>query len=236
MKSTFRSYGPAALCRMDRSLVRMMAHDVNCMRLAVPACTTILAGSILYGAAFGAWRAPAQALYSAAKMPVLIFSATLVSSLINIMLAQAMGSGLSSRQVWLCILTSLAIACALLGAISPVLFFFATQVPPPEAPNAAAVYRALLLANTATVALAGVAGNVRLYQLLKALTGPGKVALRVLLTWIVVSGLVGCELSWVLSPFLAKPGIAIPLINPDAFNGNFFEYLLRALRELPGGN
>jgi len=43
----------------------------------------------------------------------------------------------------------------------------------------------------------------------------------------VEDGFVGCELSWILSPFLAKPGISVPFINPDAFRSNFFEYLWR---------
>jgi hypothetical protein len=235
MKHPFRQYSPAALCLMDKNLVRTIADNGNSRNLATSACLTILIGSMIYGAAFGAWRAPTQALFSAVKMPALIFSVTLASSIINVMLAQVLGSGLSYRQVWLCILTSLAIACALLGAISPVLFFFIMQVPPPEAPNAMSVYNWVLLTNTTIVGIAGIIGNVRLYRLLRTLTKSPAMAARVLTSWILVSGLTGCELSWILSPFLAKPGIPIPLINPDAFNGNFFEYVFRALGFSLGG-
>ena len=153
---------------------------------------------------------------------------------INIMLAQVLGSGLTSRQVWLCILTSLAIACTLLAALSPVLLFFELQLPSPDSPGAMSIYQAVLLVNTAAVGIAGIIGNIRLYRLLRAMTKSTAVAARVLTSWILVTGLTGCELSWVLSPFLAKPGIPIPLINPDAFNGNFFEYCFRTLRALAG--
>jgi hypothetical protein len=103
--------------------------------------------------------------------------------------------------------------------------FFALQIPGPDSPNAMSVYRLLLPAHTAVIGLCGIIGHVRLYQLLRSLTGSTALARRVLGVWILVAGMAGGELSWVFSPFLAKPGIPVPMWNPDAFHGNFFEYL-----------
>jgi len=217
---------------MDDTTVRALAEGRDSGALVWACLATVIVGSACYGAVFGLWRSPVQAAYSAFKMPGLILAVTLGSAAINSMLAQVLGSGLSLRQVCACILLSLAIASALLGALSPVMLFLVLQVPPQDSPQAMTVYRLLLVGHTAAIGLSGIVGNVRLYQLLVALTGSRTISIRVLTAWIMVSGLAGCELSWVASPFLAKPGIPVPLWNPDAFNGNFFEYLWRAMGEL----
>lgn len=146
--------GPAALCRMDRDIVGVIAADKDCGRVIAGACLTIL-----------------------------------------------------------------------LGSMSPVMLFFASQCPAPGARNAMSVYRVLLFAHTAMVGLCGIIGNVRLYALLKALTHSTGKSLRILLSWILVSGFAGCQLSWLASPFLARPDVPVPFLNPNAFRGNFFEYL-----------
>ncbi len=213
---------------MERGLADAIASNRGLGPLILSCVLAIVAGSSLYGAAFGLWRSPLQAGLSAVKMPLLLVSVTAASGVINGMLAQVLGSGLSLRQVWTCILVSLAVSAILLGALSPVALFFACQAPPPDLPGALSTYRMLLPAHTALIGLCGIIGNIRAYRLLTAIPRAAPVAGRVLLSWIAVSGLTGCELSWVLSPFLAKPGLAVPFINPDAFNGNFFEYLWRA--------
>ena len=223
-----RLCNPAALCRPDGELILAARGGHVTGGVALAAALAIVVGAALYGFTFGVWRGPLQGLYSAVKMPLLILSVTAGSIAINTMLAQVLGSGLSFRQVSLCILLSLAITAILLGALSPVLLFFALQCPPPGTPGDQSAYRGLLLAHTSVVGLCGIVAHLRLYQLLKTLVGSTAVSLRVLTAWIIVSGLVGCELSWVLSPFLAKPDVPVPFINPDAFSGNFFEYVWRA--------
>lgn len=224
-------YGPGALCRMDSELLEAVALEKDQWRVILGASATILLATLAYGFSFGIWRSLEQACYSAVKMPILIFAVTLTSSVINTMLAQVIGSGLSYRQVWVCILLSLAVAAALLGSLSPVLLFLCIQLPPQDAPNAVVFYRVILLTNTALVGACGILGNIRLYRLLRGLNKPPAVAGRVLLSWILVSGLLGCELSWFLSPFLnsnpADPAVPVPFFNPDAFNDNFFEYVWR---------
>lgn len=214
------------LARFDETLVRQLKAG-TCGPVAVSAILVIVAGAALFGLAFGIWRAPEQALYSAIKMPAMILAVVAVSSLINIILAHVLGSGLSAWQTTTCVLLSLAITCLILAALAPIICLFALQCPPPQAPGAMLSYRSLLTANTGLVAAAGVAGNVRLYRLLRILTPSASTASRVLLSWILTTGLAGCEFSWICSPFLARPDIPIMFLNPNAFHGNFFEYLWR---------
>jgi hypothetical protein len=169
-----------------------------------------------------------QALYSAVKMPLLILAVTGFSAVINTLLAQVLGARLSFRQVLVCELVGFAITSVLLAALCPLTFFFALQAPPAYSPAAMTSYRTLLLLNTSVVGLCGILGNVQLFRLLAALTGSPRLAGRVLAAWILVAGLTGCELSWLFSPFLARPDIPIPFTNPLAFSSNFFEYVYHA--------
>jgi len=222
-------FPPAALCRLDDQLRSALLSPAGCRRLAVSAALTLIVGSSLYGAAFGIWRAGLQATYSAVKMPLLLLCVVLASGAINTMLAQVLGTGLTTTQVWTCILLTMAIAAAMLGALSPVAAYLSLQTGGRAGDGGLLRYRVLLLAHTAVIGICGIKANLCLHRLLVFLTGSRKLATRTLCAWIFTSGLVGCELSWVLSPFLARPDILIPLINPNAFNGNFFEYCWRAL-------
>ncbi|VGO17059.1 hypothetical protein PDESU_05653 [Pontiella desulfatans] len=181
----------------------------------------VLAGSALYGVAFGIWRSPLQACYSAIKMPLLFLSIVATSGTANAMLSQALGAGLSFRQVFRCIAIGMAIAAALLGALSPVALFFAVQLP-----VSSAAYPWVLLGHTALVGLCGTVGIIHLHRLLRTLTTMPN---RVLTAWFLVSGFVGCQLSWIFSPFLAMPDRPEPFFNPAAFSGNFYEYLWHTL-------
>lgn len=211
----------------------MLATRDGQTRIIAGALLSIAVGTAAYGVAFGAWRSPEQALVSAAKLPLLLFATVAVSIAANTLLACVAGSTLRLRETALCILVSLALTSILLGALSPVTLFFASQCPA-DRPGASTVYSLLLLLHTATVGVCGVAGNVRLFSLLCRLTRSRTMAWRITLTWIGVSGLAGCELSWLVSPFLGKAGYTITFWNPAAFSSNFFEYLWQVSRHLAG--
>jgi hypothetical protein len=63
----------------------------------------------------------------------------------------------------------------------------------------------------------------------QALGNDVKVVFRV---WILVFGLVGAQMSWVLRPFLGHPGTEFALLR--ARESNFFEAVLSALSHLLG--
>lgn len=227
MNTVLKFPSPAALCRLDADLVAALASGSADGKVLAAGVIYALTGSAVFGAVFGCWRAPVQAAYSALKMPVLIFAITAFSAMINTLLARALGAALSFRQVLGCMLTGFAIASILLAAVSPCALFFAWQAPPSNSSDAMTSYRVLLPLNTAVVGACGILANLRLYRLLAALTGSRRLAVRALIAWIMASGLAGCELSWLASPFLARPDLPIRFVNPNAFRSNFFEYLSR---------
>jgi hypothetical protein len=232
---------------MDEEFLKAAAAGKGGAGIIGGACATIAIGAAAYGFAFGAWRSALQGVYSAVKMPLLFFATVLATASINTMIAQLLGAGLSMRAVCRAFVLSMAIAAAILGALSPVALFFALQMPPPDpafvglSPAAAAgtpcmrAYWALLLGHVTVIGAAGLVGNVRLYHYLRFLTGTRRAAVRLVAIWTITTGFVGCQLSWAFSPFLCKPTQLPHVVAQEYFQENFYERVWRAMKELTGG-
>jgi hypothetical protein len=233
----------AALCRGGVALSEALRYPREQRLVLRVALQGILLGTLSYGAVMGLWRSPLQAAFSAVKMPLLFFSVVLASGVLNTMLAQLRGAGFSLREVCLYMLVGMGITAAILAALSPVALYFVLQVPPcrqgldslPAPASALApamhVFRRLLLLHVACIGLAGLLGNLRLYQLLRLRLPDRAMARQILAIWILVSGFVGCELSWLFSPFLCKPNFPAHVFARSYFEGNFYEHVYHAVRE-----
>jgi hypothetical protein len=214
------------------------------IKISMAAALTILVGTMVYGFTFGLWRAPLQGIYSAVKMPLLFFAAVISTSLINTMLAQLMGAKLSFRKVSMTVLLGMAITAALMAAIAPVVLFLVLQLPAPNASvlslpadhpavmSSMRIYWTVLLLHVAVIAVCGIIGNFRLHKLLCHLTGARRMASRLMIVWILVMGLAGCELSWLLSPFLCKPTQEPHIVPREYFQQNFYERVWYAINEV----
>lgn len=189
----------------------------------------IVIGSGLYGAAMGAWRAPLQAGFVAIKFPLVILLTTFGTGMINGMFAPLLGLNLSFRQSARAVLMSFAIASAILGAFSPILAFLVWNSPPltDAAANAATTHAFIKLASVVAIAFAGVAANLRLYQLLRQLAGTASAARQVLCAWLAMNLFLGSQLVWILRPFIGAPSLPVQFLRPNAFEGNFYETVLR---------
>ncbi|MGA2864356.1 MAG: hypothetical protein ABSF95_07695 [Verrucomicrobiota bacterium] len=194
----------------------------------------IFLGAGLYGAAMGWWRDPRQALYTALKFPLIILLTTTGNALLNAMLAPLLGLNLSLRQSFLAILMSFTIASAILGSFSPLAAFVIWNTPPlsANAEVSGATYGLIQLAHVGVIAFAGVAANVRLVRLLRSLSGSAPAAWRVLAAWLAGNLFLGSQLCWLLRPFIGSPGLPVQFLRPTAFQGNFYEAVLGALRHL----
>jgi hypothetical protein len=192
----------------------------------------IVAGSGVYGAMIGLGRAPLQAAYTALKFPLLILLTTAGNALLNGMLAQLLGLGISFRQSTLAIVTSFAVASTVLASLSPVAFFLWWNTPPFTSPHAVVAHNATLVTHVALIAFAGAAGNAALYRLLALLSGSRAVAGRILAAWLLGNMFLGCQLSWIMRPFIGAPTLPVEFFRADAFRGNFYEATFRALANL----
>jgi len=194
----------------------------------------ILAGTAMFGAAVGSWRDPVQGIYTAIKFPLIVLLTTLGNGLLNGMLAPLLGTNISFRQSLVAILMSFTIAALVLGACSPLICFIIWNTPVLSAKTAssATTHSFILLTVVTVIALAGIAANVRLLQLLRQLNGSRSNARRTLFAWLAGNLLLGSQVSWILRPFIGSPSLPIQFLRDDPLRGNFFESVFRALQRL----
>lgn len=222
----------AALCRLDEAIVARVREGRELAKIALWAVKLILCSGALYGFAFGLWRAPEQAVYAAIKLPLLLLLIVGASAIINGFLALVLSARIGVMQGLVAILLSLSVAAIMLAAVAPVALLFVLGVPGPGHPTATPqeLYRTaeyVLLFHTVVIGACGVAGNFRLFRLLQRLAPSPSIARRVFVSWLLVDGFVGTQLSWILRPFLCKPTLEPELLRKDALSGNFFEELAR---------
>ncbi len=192
----------------------------------------ILSGSGLYGFTLGIWRAPLQSLYTAIKFPVLIFLTCGGNALLNGMLAQILGAGLSFKQTSLAILMSFAIAAIILGGFSPITLFIWYNAPPLASESATLGHSLMLFVHVCAIAFAGVMANRRLLDLLRKVSGDSRTAVVVLLSWLAGNLFLGAQLAWNLRPFIGHPSLAVQFLRDDPLRGNFYEHVWYAYRNL----
>lgn len=219
------------LCRGDSARIApwLDRRDPGWLATCVIA---IVLGCGLYGAAVGLWRAPQQALYTAIKMPLLIFLTCGGNALLNGLLAQVLGSGLSFRQSSIAILMSFTIASLILAALSPVAIFILLNTPPLASAERSTGHSVTLLCDVLFIAYAGVVANRRLLRLLTEICTTADAARLVFWSWLAGNLFLGAQLSWVLRPFIGSPGLPIQFLRDDPMRGNFYESVFRAIRNL----
>ena len=221
----------AILCRGDSERIAPWLEE-RAPRWLLTCVLTIAAGCALYGGVVGLWRAPLQAAYTAVKMPLLIFLTCGGNALLNGLLAQVFGAGLSFRQTSLAILMSFTIASLVLAALSPVAFFLYLNTPPLDSAARGTGHSLTLLGDVLFIAYAGVVANRRLLRLLERCCATPAAARRVFWSWLAGNLFLGAQLSWILRPFIGSPGLAIQFLRDDPMRGNFYESVFRAARHL----
>lgn len=227
--------GMGVLLRGEAGPLQSWIEHAEARRLLL--CVGIIVlGAGLYGAAMGWWRDPRQGLYTALKFPLIILLTTIGNSLLNAMLAPLLGLNLSWRQSFLSILMSFTIASAVLGSFSPLAAYVVWNTPPLSADGRVSVgaYSFIQVMHVGVIAFAGVVGNLRLAQLLRALSGSRPAAGRVLAAWLAGNLFLGSQLSWMLRPFIGSPGLPVEFLRESAFKGNFYEAVLSSMRHVAG--
>ena len=194
----------------------------------------ILVGAGAFGAAMGSWRAPEQAVFAAIKLPGILLGTAVGNALLNGLLAPLLGINLRLRASLAAVLTSFALAAAILGAFSPLMAFLVWNLPPlvPGHPETVGAHNVMLLTLVGVIAFAGVTANLRLLQLLRRLGGGDAEARRILFAWLAGNLLFGSQLSWILRPFIGSPGLPVEFLRAEAFHGNFFESVFHTVRQL----
>ncbi len=187
----------------------------------------IVLASALYGAVMAGWRSPRLAFYVALKMPILLLGTTSLVMMLNWMLASLFGANLSFAQVVTLTWSAMAVAAFLLLSLAPVaLFFTLTSAAADGSPaELQFTHNCLLVTHISLIALAGAAGNMSLLRGLRRLVPPGCALTPIYLGWVVAFAGVGCQLSWMLRPFVGSPFYPVAFMRPDALDRNFYEFV-----------
>jgi hypothetical protein len=221
-----------ALLRGESEEIAAWAAQWSMQRFALH-IGVIIAGAGFYGAAMGWWRDPRQAFFTAIKLPLIMLLTTAGTALLNAMLAPLLGLNIRFRQAFSVVLMNFTITAAILGAFSPLIAFIVWNAPAMAAKGApGTTYRFILLTHISVIALAGVTGNLRLFQLLARLGESQTVARRVLFAWLAGNLFLGSQLSWILRPFVGAPTLPVEFLHKTAFHGNFYETVLRSLLQI----
>ncbi|QTN33927.1 hypothetical protein HZ994_16935 [Akkermansiaceae bacterium] len=202
--------------------------------IARTACVALV-GFGIYGLTVGWWRAPMMGLFVAVKMPLLIALTLGCNGLLNGLLGLLMGSGLGFRQSLHALLSAFAISGLILGSVAPVTFFLALNVPAAESTEAATAHSAYLLIHVFLIAVAGLAGVVRLRGLLEGYTASPAIARSTLGAWIAGNAFLGMQFSWILRPFFGSPRLEVAFLRENPMAGSFLEAVWGSLERILGG-
>jgi hypothetical protein len=216
------------LLRGEPARLRPGVEELRAVQVAVYLAIIVI-GAGCFGAAIGCWRAPLQAVFTAIKLPLAILLTTLGNAVLNGLLAPLLGLNLRFHQSLQAVLMSGTIACAILGAFSPLLYFMIWNTPANVSQATSSAYNAVLVTQALIIAFAGVAANARLFQLLQHYSASRGSALKVLFGWLAGNLFLGSQLCWIMRPFVGSPELPVQFFRPDAFRGNFFEAIWYSL-------
>lgn len=209
-----------------------LLHDPSPRILAATAAITMLSLA-LYGFTVGYWRSPEMGLYVAIKMPLLIACTLVCNASLNGMFGLLLG-GLGFRQSWLALLSCFATSSLILGSLAPITFLMALQFPDSGSAEAVTAHAVHQLFHVILIAIAGIAGTLSLFRILKAACPTPLVARVTLLSWLAGNGLLGAQFSWIFRPFFGKPLLEVTFLRPHAMQGSFYEDVLKAWHRLIG--
>ncbi len=207
------------LLRLDPIAVdEWLSSNKNRILVVCIIITTI--GTAIYGITIGLWRGPLQAFYVAIKFPLLIFITTASNSLLNWFISLMIGANFTLVQTLKYQFISFAIAAIILLSFAPVSLFFLWNAPPLS--GAAMLGNSLItIMHVLLISVAGSIANIRLYKLLHKNLNR-MIASGVLVAWLAGNMFLGCQISWILRPFIGSPNLQIQFLRPNPLEGNFY--------------
>ena len=188
-----------------------------------------------YGFTTGFWCSPVLGAYVAVKMPLLVACTLGCNGLLNGLLGILLG-GLGFRESLLALLSAFASVALILASLAPVTLMLALNAPPPDSEYARSAHAGYLLCHVLLIAIAGIAGTLSLFRILKQRCCDLKIAAVTMLAWLAGNGFLGAQFSWILRPFFGSPNIGVAFLRDQPWKGSFYEAVWRSLDRITDGN
>ena len=182
----------------------------------------------IYGGVIGASSSWQQALASMVKLPAL-YLITLIICLPTLYFFNVFfGSRKPFGQYVALLVSAMAVISVLLFSFTPITLLFMTTT--------TNNYQFFKLLNVAIFGLTGFMGVKFFYEAMHSLSEEEIVGKetreKILQLWMLLYGLVGCQLGWTLRPFFGNPGMPFQLFRK--MGGNFYLDIVKALSDLLG--
>ena len=207
-------------------------------RVNLPAGRLLLLGLLLgavYGACMGLFSATSgqgdvwrRLVAPAVKLPLLFFLTLLVTFPSLYVFAALANSRLRARETLRLLLAAITVMLGVLASFAPVTVFFTLSTDS---------YRFLLFLSVVFAAVAGFVGLAFLNRAIghvfrenphePAAAGEAR-ARRIFRVWLVLFGIVGAQMAWILKPFVGNPALGFEWVRPSRAS-HFFEFTVRAL-------
>ncbi|MBD2547810.1 actin-binding WH2 domain-containing protein [Planktothricoides sp. FACHB-1370] len=182
----------------------------------------------IYGGIIGASSSWQQALASMVKLPALYLMTLMICLPTLYFFNVFFGSRKPFGQYVALLLSAMAVISVLLFSFAPITLLFMTTT--------TNNYQFFKLLNVIIFSLTGFLGIKFFYEAMQAFSENELVGQetreKILQLWLILYGLVGCQLGWTLRPFFGNPGMPFELFRE--MGGNFYLDILRALGEIFG--
>jgi len=182
----------------------------------------------IYGGIIGASSSWQQALASMVKLPALYLMTLMICLPTLYFFNVFFGSRKPFGQYVALLLSAMAVISVLLFSFAPITLLFMTRT--------TNNYQFFKLLNVIIFSLTGFLGIKFFYEAMQAFSENELVGQetreKILQLWLILYGLVGCQLGWTLRPFFGNPGMPFELFRE--MGGNFYLDILRALGEIFG--
>jgi hypothetical protein len=182
----------------------------------------------IYGGIIGASSSWQQALASMVKLPALYLMTLMICLPTLYFFNVFFGSRKPFGQYVALLLSAMAVISVLLFSFAPITLLFMTTT--------TNNYQFFKLLNVIIFSLTGFLGIKFFYEAMQAFSENELVGQetreKILQLWLILYGLVGCQLGWTLRPFFGNPGMPFELFRE--MGGNFYLDIMKALGEIFG--
>jgi hypothetical protein len=181
-----------------------------------------------YGGIIGASSSWEQALSSMVKLPALYLISLIICLPTLYFFNVFFGARKPFAQYVALLLGSMAVVSVLLFSFAPITLLFMTTT--------TNNYQFFKLLNVVIFSITGFLGIKFFYEAMQMFSESELVGKetrdKILQLWLILYGLVGCQLGWTLRPFFGYPGMPFELFREKG--GNFYLDILRAMGEIFG--